>query len=118
MAPWRSGACPETDGCVSGKDGRSAIRRVEHRRVELLRQRNARVPTAAPLDLLAIDEGEPFRSRDPLGEFARRSPSGAKRALTVRTAAGPSAGWSQSSSGMDTYTGPAGGCKAKLYRRA
>ena len=42
---------------------------------------------------------------------------GAVRWLAVRTTAGPRAGFSQSSRGMDRYTGPAGGWMAIVWAR-
>ena len=46
-----------------------------------------------------------------------RTGSGATRAATVRTTAGPAQGWPQSSSGRDKNTGPAGGCTAVAIAR-
>ena len=80
-----------------------------YRRADLLRECHADVPRAAAINLWTEDQYGPLRTVDAVGEAAQALGIGAQPMADRLTTAGPKAGFSQSSSGMDKKTGPDGG---------
>ena len=94
---------------ILGKRRPVGKRAAVNRRADPFREGHVGVPGAAAINFGTEHQQRPLRAVDAIGETVQALGIWADPVAHRSTTAGPNAGFSQSSSGMDKNTGPAGG---------